>query len=260
MPLAGSPVGWQNLPPDSQCPFSALRPVHFAGVVSTRRHDSAAAFPALVTSPNPSARFPLQLAGVVTNLLAGLMGAKWGIKSTLLTGLSLQLVGIGMLFAWQVRCHRAACCRTPGPLRLVAPPAAAHSSTCIAAPRLRAARPLHLPAACARASWTLDPAPLCLQDTWSKTEAIIYVTATQLMCGIAKDLTKLGGKTVTKLVTPGGRWQGAAGPACMPVSMAQRQRWRAGRDGVLRPADACHGGVGHAQGGRWAAPAGNTHE
>ncbi|KAL4451733.1 hypothetical protein ABPG75_007395 [Micractinium tetrahymenae] len=81
-----------------------------------------------------------ELAGVATNLLAGLMGAKWGIKSTLLTGLSLQLVGIGMLFAWQ--------------------------------------------------------------DSWSKTEAIIYVTATQLMCGIAKDLTKLGGKTVTKLVTP----------------------------------------------------------
>jgi hypothetical protein len=27
-----------------------------------------------------------ELAGVVTNLLAGLMGAKWGIKSTLLTG------------------------------------------------------------------------------------------------------------------------------------------------------------------------------
>lgn len=81
-----------------------------------------------------------ELAGVVTNLLAGLMGAKWGIKSTLLTGLSLQLVGIGMLFAWQ--------------------------------------------------------------DSWGKTEAIIYVTAAQLVCGIAKDLTKLGGKTVTKLVTP----------------------------------------------------------
>lgn len=32
----------------------------------------------------------------------------------------------------------------------------------------------------------------------------MYVTAAQLMCGIAKDLTKLGGKTVTKLVTPGG--------------------------------------------------------
>ena len=43
-----------------------------------------------------------------------------------------------------------------------------------------------------------------LQDDWSKLEAILYVTAAQLMCGIAKDLTKLGGKTVTKLVTPGG--------------------------------------------------------
>lgn len=41
------------------------------------------------------------------------------------------------------------------------------------------------------------------QDSWGKTEAIIYVTAAQLVCGIAKDLTKLGGKTVTKLVTPG---------------------------------------------------------
>ncbi|EFN55998.1 hypothetical protein CHLNCDRAFT_8794, partial [Chlorella variabilis] len=81
-----------------------------------------------------------ELAGVATNLVAGLMGAKWGIKTTLLTGLSLQLVGIGMLFGWQ--------------------------------------------------------------DSWSKTEVIVYVTATQLMCGIAKDLTKLGGKTVTKLVTP----------------------------------------------------------
>jgi hypothetical protein len=55
--------------------------------------------------------------------------------------------------------------------------------------------------------------PLCcstLQDSWSKTEAIIYVTAAQLLCGIAKDLTKLGGKTVTKLVTPGGPRAGCA--------------------------------------------------
>jgi hypothetical protein len=40
---------------------------------------------------------------VVTNLLAGMMGARWGIKSTLLTGLTLQLAGIGMLFGWKVR-------------------------------------------------------------------------------------------------------------------------------------------------------------
>ena len=39
-------------------------------------------------------------------------------------------------------------------------------------------------------------------DDWSKDEAIVYVTIAQAMCGIAKDLTKLGGKTVTKLVTP----------------------------------------------------------
>lgn len=54
-----------------------------------------------------------------------------------------------------------------------------------------------------------------VQDSWSKTEAIIYVTATQLMCGIAKDLTKLGGKTVTKLVTPG-----EAAPALLACCIA----------------------------------------
>ena len=39
---------------------------------------------------------------MATNLAAGLMGAKWGIRYTLLTGLCMQLVGIGMLFGWQV--------------------------------------------------------------------------------------------------------------------------------------------------------------
>jgi hypothetical protein len=78
-----------------------------------------------------------EAAGVVTNLLAGLAGAKWGIKWTLLVGLTLQLGGLGMLFGWR--------------------------------------------------------------DDWSKTEAIIYVTIAQMLCGVAKDLTKLGGKTVTKL-------------------------------------------------------------
>ena len=41
-----------------------------------------------------------------------------------------------------------------------------------------------------------------VQDNWNKLQAIIYVTASQVLCGVAKDLTKLGGKTVTKLVTP----------------------------------------------------------
>jgi|TARA_B100001142_G_scaffold270209_1_gene276196 hypothetical protein len=42
-------------------------------------------------------------------------------------------------------------------------------------------------------------------DDFSKLHAIIYVTAAQALCGVAKDLTKLGGKTVTKLVTPNER-------------------------------------------------------
>ena len=37
----------------------------------------------------------------MTNLLAGLMGSRWGIKWTLLSGLSLQLVGISVLYGWQ---------------------------------------------------------------------------------------------------------------------------------------------------------------
>ena len=69
---------------------------------------------------------------------AGILGAKWGIKITLISGLTLQLFSYGLLFGWQ--------------------------------------------------------------DDWSKTEAIIYVTFAQMFAGVAKDLTKLGGKTVTKLV------------------------------------------------------------
>jgi MFS family permease len=84
-----------------------------------------------------------EAAGVVTNLAAGLLGAKWGIKTTLVSGLSMQLVAFAMLFAWQ--------------------------------------------------------------NDWSKVEAIIYVTVSQVLSGVAKDLTKLGGKTVTKLVTPEGK-------------------------------------------------------
>jgi len=81
-----------------------------------------------------------ELAGVVTNLLAGFMGAAWGIRVTLVSGLTLQLVSYGLLFGWQ--------------------------------------------------------------DDWDQATAIAYVTMAQMFAGIAKDLTKLGGKTVTKLVTP----------------------------------------------------------
>ena len=81
-----------------------------------------------------------ELAGVATNLAAGAMGARWGIRFTLVIGLSLQLLSYGLLFGWQ--------------------------------------------------------------DSWSKSTSIIYVTIAQMFAGVAKDLTKLGGKTVTKLVTP----------------------------------------------------------
>lgn len=44
------------------------------------------------------------------------------------------------------------------------------------------------------------------QESWAVNgqvaQAIVFVTAAQMLCGVAKDLTKLGGKTVTKLVTP----------------------------------------------------------
>lgn len=36
-----------------------------------------------------------ELAGVFTNLAAGFMGAKWGIKCTLISGLTLQLLAYG---------------------------------------------------------------------------------------------------------------------------------------------------------------------
>jgi len=81
-----------------------------------------------------------ELAGVFTNLAAGFMGAKWGIRFTLICGLTLQLFSFGLLFGWK--------------------------------------------------------------DEWTKEQAIVYVTISQMFAGIAKDLTKLGGKTVTKLVTP----------------------------------------------------------
>ena len=90
-----------------------------------------------------------ELAGVGTNIAAGLLGSRWGLRPTLVVGLVLQLVGISLLFGF-----------TPA----------------WAAPGQR----------------------------W---KGLLYVTCAQGLCGVAKDLTKLGGKTVTKLVTPAERQQ-----------------------------------------------------
>jgi len=81
-----------------------------------------------------------EVAGVFTNLVAGLVGSNWGLKTALLSGQCLQLLGFFSLAAWD--------------------------------------------------------------DSWSKNTAILYVTFSQMLCGIAKDLVKLGGKSITKLVTP----------------------------------------------------------
>lgn len=81
-----------------------------------------------------------EAAGVAVNLLAGMAGSRFGIKATLLAGLTCQLGALALLAGWQ--------------------------------------------------------------RDWSRSTAIAYVTLSQVLNGVAKDLTKLGGKTVTKLVTP----------------------------------------------------------
>ena len=85
-----------------------------------------------------------ELAGVFTNIAAGMAGARWGLRPTLLCGLALQLLSISLLWGFQIG--------WPGP----------------------------------GAQW----------------RALAYVAAASGLGGVAKDLVKLGGKTVTKLVTP----------------------------------------------------------
>ena len=108
-----------------------------------------------------------EAAGVVTNLLAGIAGANWGIKSTLLTGLTLQLAGIGLLFGW----HDGWPKRT--------------AILYVTIAQVRGVAPGPLITGCASGGCGPKPSP-----------------PPQMLSGVAKDLTKLGGKTVTKLVTP----------------------------------------------------------
>lgn len=85
-----------------------------------------------------------ELAGVATNILAGVAGARWGIRPTLLVGLGIQLLGILMLFGFYI-------------------------------------------------VW---PEP---DAQW---KSLVWVAFANGVGGVAKDLVKLGGKTVSKLVTP----------------------------------------------------------
>ncbi|GMH76347.1 hypothetical protein TL16_g07048, partial [Triparma laevis f. inornata] len=80
-----------------------------------------------------------ELSGVVTNVGAGLVGSRLGIKFTLIFGLIMQIICFSVLFLWN--------------------------------------------------------------DSYSKLEAIAFVTFAQVLGGVSKDLVKLGGKTVGKLVT-----------------------------------------------------------
>ncbi|KAI9003227.1 major facilitator superfamily domain-containing protein [Gaertneriomyces semiglobifer] len=81
--------------------------------------------------------------GVVTNLVGGILGSRWGLRLCILFGLFFQLVGISMLFA------------------------------------------------------------LLGSASWSKAGVIGYVIVCQSFSGVAKDLVKLAGKSVTKLVAKG---------------------------------------------------------
>lgn len=85
-----------------------------------------------------------ELAGVATNLLAGVAGTRWGIKSTLLCGLGIQVAGICMLYGFDI-------------------------------------------------AWS---------DPGARWKALAWVAVANGIGGVAKDLVKLGGKTVSKLVTP----------------------------------------------------------
>ena len=49
----------------------------------------------------PPPPLPFTAAGVIVNLLAGMAGSRFGIKATLLAGLTCQLVALAMLAGWQ---------------------------------------------------------------------------------------------------------------------------------------------------------------
>ena len=120
-----------------------------------------------------------ECAGVVTNLAAGFAGARWGIRSTLVTGLCLQLLTYGMLYGWRDDWTQGEA------ILYVTISQADASSWCMRGVCAACARCMHGVCACVRRVAHPARGPL-----------------SQMFGGVAKDLTKLGGKTVTKLVTP----------------------------------------------------------
>eukprot|EP00951_Prasinocladus_malaysianus_P012698 scaffold94854_cov41-Prasinocladus_malaysianus.AAC.1 len=123
------------------------------------------------------------------------MGARWGIRATLLTGLTLQVLGIAMLMGWQ---DVWALPENRGKGMVYVTFAQMWAGIAKMGPRgLRDGKmAIHN---CIPDSLIIRPAAkLPLLSNFHKYK----FTAIHVYYTISNDLTKLGGKTVTKLVTP----------------------------------------------------------
>ena len=125
-----------------------------------------------------------ELMGVVTNLVGGFLMGKIGLRTAVLAGLLLQAVSIGLM----------------GPVDVLFPPNyfptpnthhmpnAPHNST----PGRRTA------------SSPLNGAEASPQEGYTggrRVEFTVYITCVQALAGVAKDLLKIAGKSVAKLVS-----------------------------------------------------------
>jgi MFS family permease len=139
------------------------------------------------TAMEVSVMFALyELCGAGTNLAAGVVGAKWGIRVTLIAGLLLQIVGLSALYAWNDKWSKldAIVYVTFAQVSISQSP---HSASLIA---------LLAP------EGTITGCLLPCLFTRTHYERLKLSFLSQALCGVAKDLVKLGGKTVTKLITP----------------------------------------------------------
>jgi hypothetical protein len=139
------------------------------------------------TAMEVSVMFALyELCGAGTNLAAGVVGAKWGIRVTLIAGLLMQIVGLSALYAWNDKWSKldAIVYVTFAQVSISQSP---HSASLIA---------LLAP------EGTITGCLLPCLFTRTHYERLKHSFLSQALCGVAKDLVKLGGKTVTKLITP----------------------------------------------------------